>query len=94
VVVLGIVGTWVLLDAWKLYRSGTTHEKNGLTRLAKWVHTLRIPRTMFYCKSAKAHISWLVTVPIGFATGMLAATIAVGGFIAVRPCTISRRCPR
>jgi len=83
VVVLGIVGTWVLLDAWKLYRSGTTHEEERLTRLAKWVHKLRIPGTMFYCKSAKAHISWLVTVPIGFATGMLAATIAVGGFIGV-----------
>ena len=51
--------------------------------MARWVHKLRIPGTMFYCKSAKAQISWLVTIPIGFATGMLAATIAVGGFIGV-----------
>jgi uncharacterized membrane protein YfcA len=83
VVVLGIVGTWVLLDAWKLYKSGNTDDEERLTRLARRVHRLHIPGTMFYCKSAKAHISWLITIPIGFATGMLAATIAVGGFVGV-----------
>ena len=83
VVVLGIVGTWVLLDAWKLYRSRATRSEEQLTRLAKRVQKLHIPGTMFYCKSAKAQISWLVTIPIGFATGLLAATIAVGGFVGV-----------
>jgi hypothetical protein len=38
---------------------------------------------MVYFKSAKAKISFLVTIPLGFATGMLAATIAVGGFVGV-----------
>ncbi|KAF0135531.1 MAG: hypothetical protein FD153_2086 [Rhodospirillaceae bacterium] len=38
---------------------------------------------MIYLKSIKAHVSFLVTIPMGFATGMLAATIAVGGFIGV-----------
>jgi uncharacterized membrane protein YfcA len=82
-VVLAIVGAWVLWDAWKIYKAGNTSAEEKPTRLALWIHRLHIPGTMFYSKAAKAHISWLVTVPIGFATGMLAATIAVGGFIGV-----------
>jgi hypothetical protein len=38
---------------------------------------------MVYFKSLNARISVLFTIPLGFATGMLAATIAVGGFIGV-----------
>ncbi len=38
---------------------------------------------MVYFKSINARISVLFTIPLGFATGMLAATIAVGGFIGV-----------
>jgi len=38
---------------------------------------------MIYFKSLNARVSVLFTIPIGFATGMLAATIAVGGFIGV-----------
>jgi hypothetical protein len=38
---------------------------------------------MMYFKSLNAKISVLFTIPLGFATGMLAATIAVGGFIGV-----------
>ena len=34
-------------------------------------------------KTANVRISMWFTIPIGFATGMLAATIAVGGFIGV-----------
>jgi uncharacterized membrane protein YfcA len=83
VVVLAVVGIWVLLDAWKVYRSGSAGAEEKPNRLALWVHSLRVPGTMFYCKAARAHISWLVTIPIGLATGMLAATIAVGGFIGV-----------
>jgi hypothetical protein len=38
---------------------------------------------MVYFKSLNARVSVLFTIPLGFATGMLAATIAVGGFIGV-----------
>jgi hypothetical protein len=38
---------------------------------------------MVYFKSINARVSVLFTIPLGFATGMLAATIAVGGFIGV-----------
>jgi len=38
---------------------------------------------MVYFKSLNARISVLFTIPLGFATGLLAATIAVGGFIGV-----------
>ncbi len=83
VVVLAIVGTWVMIDAWKLYRRGATEQEEEITRLARWVHCVRWLGPRFYSHGAKAHIPWLITLPIGFATGMLAATIAVGGFIGV-----------
>ena len=38
---------------------------------------------MVYFKALNARISVLFTIPLGFATGMLAATIAVGGFVGV-----------
>lgn len=83
VVVLAIVGTWVIIDAWNLYRNGTSGDDEKTTRLARWVHQVRWMGPRFYSKGAKAHIPWLITLPIGFATGMLAATIAVGGFVGV-----------
>jgi uncharacterized protein len=83
VVVLAIVGTWVMVDAWGLHRRGATHQDEQITRLARWVHQVRWLGPRFYSHGAKAHIPWLVTLPIGFATGMLAATIAVGGFVGV-----------
>lgn len=82
VIVLAIVGTYVLWDAWRLHRSGHTEEEN-VSRLARWVQSIEIPGTMVYFKSLNARVSVLFTIPIGFATGMLAATIAVGGFIGV-----------
>ena len=54
-----------------------------LTRLARWVQSVKIPGTMIYSKGAQAEISVLFLVPIGFATGFLASAIAVGGFIGV-----------
>jgi uncharacterized membrane protein YfcA len=83
VVILGIVGTFVLRDAWKTYKSGSTHEEEKVTKIAKWVQSINIPGTMVYFKSLNARVSVLFTIPLGFATGMLAATIAVGGFIGV-----------
>lgn len=83
VVVLAIVGTWVMLDAVKLYRRGSTGDDEEVTRLARWVHQVRWLGPRFWSTGAKAHIPWLVTLPIGFATGLLASTIAVGGFVGV-----------
>lgn len=83
VIILAVVGIFVLRDAWQTYRSGNTHEEEKLTKIAKWVQSVNIPGTMVYFKSLNARISVLFTIPLGFATGMLAATIAVGGFIGV-----------
>jgi uncharacterized protein len=82
VVVLAIVGGYVLRDAWRMYRSEDP-DREKITRLAKWVQSVHIPGTMMYFKSIDARISVLFTIPLGFATGLLAATIAVGGFIGV-----------
>lgn len=83
VVVLATVGSFVLRDAWKIYKSGNTHEEEKAGKLARWIQSIHIPGTMVYFKSLNARVSILFTIPIGFATGMLAATIAVGGFIGV-----------
>jgi len=81
VIVLTVVGGYVLCDAWKS-KSGRS-EVEGASQLALWMQSVHIPGTMMYFKSIDARISVLFTLPIGFFTGMLAATIAVGGFIGV-----------
>src|SRR4030043_1057649 len=83
VVVLGIVGTIVLRDALKSHKSRNANEKEKVTKLARRVQSINIPGTMVYFKSINAKVSVLMTIPLGFATGMLAATIAVGGFLGV-----------
>jgi hypothetical protein len=85
VVVLGIVGGFVLRDAIRERRGETAEEPTTreLTPLVRWVRNLEIPGTMIYFKSMDARVSFLVLAPLGFATGLLAATIAVGGFIGV-----------
>ncbi len=83
VVILAVVGGFVLRDAWKTYKSGNAYEEEKTGKLAKWVQSINIPGTMVYFKSLNARVSILFTIPLGFATGMLAATIAVGGFIGV-----------
>ncbi len=83
VIILAVVGGFVLKDALKTYKSGNLHEEEKVTKLARWVQSINIPGTMVYFKSLNARISVLFTIPLGFATGMLAATIAVGGFIGV-----------
>ncbi|MEO5336278.1 MAG: sulfite exporter TauE/SafE family protein [Magnetospirillum sp. WYHS-4] len=83
VIVLGIVGGYVLKDAWKIYRTGAQDAEETAGPLARWIQSIHIPGTMMYFESMKARVSVLVTIPLGFATGMLAATIAVGGFVGV-----------
>jgi len=83
VIVLSIVGGFVLRDALTVYRSGNMHAEEQTSRLARWVQSIEIPGTMIHFKTANVRISVLFTVPLGLATGILAATIAVGGFIGV-----------
>lgn len=85
VVILAIVGGYVLRDAIKIYKSGGSAGgvEHHVTKAALWVQSINIPGTMMYFPSIGTKISVLFTIPLGFATGMLAATIAVGGFIGV-----------
>ncbi|AAZ98566.1 membrane protein, putative [Thiobacillus denitrificans ATCC 25259] len=86
VVTLAIVGGFVFKDYRKLKAlddAGQGEEAAPLTRLARWVQSVRIPGTMIYSRGAQAEISILFLIPIGFATGFLASAIAVGGFIGV-----------
>jgi hypothetical protein len=82
VVVLAVVGGFVLRDYRKL-RLLDHDLPVEMPRLARWVLSVRIPGTMVHFKAIDAPVSLLFVLPIGFATGMLAATIAVGGFIGV-----------
>ncbi len=84
VIVLAIVGGFVLRDAFRSMRKGNHDmEEEKITKIARWLQSINIPGTMVYFKSIDKKISILFTIPLGFATGMLAATIAVGGFIGV-----------
>ena len=87
VVVLGIVGGFVLRDYFKLKAQDALGlgeaEDFKLTAAARWIQSINIPGTMMTFHTANMRVSLLFLVPIGFATGMLAATIAVGGFIGV-----------
>lgn len=80
VVVLITVGGYVFYDAWKISRSGAPDDK--MPPLAAWLQTIHLP-PMIHFKSVDIRISLWFTIPVGLATGMLAATIAVGGFIGV-----------
>ena len=83
VVVLSVVGGFVLRDAIKVYRSGETEAPDKVSRLARWVQSVEIPGTMMHFRTANVRVSALFTLPLGFATGLLASAIAVGGFIGV-----------
>ena len=84
VMVLAIVGVVILRDAWREKRHTVDNIfEPRVTRLAKWVHGLHIPGTMMHFNSIGTTVSLLVLAPLGFATGLLAASIAVGGFIGV-----------
>jgi len=78
-VVLVFVGGYVLYDAYKLSKGG---EEAKTSKLALRMQQIKIP-PMIHFKVAKITLSAWVTIPVGLFTGMLAATIAVGGFIGV-----------
>jgi uncharacterized membrane protein YfcA len=73
VFILAVVGGFILRDALKSRNAGTTDAPEQLTKIAKWTQSVNIPYTMVYFKSLNARISILFTIPLGFATGTLAA---------------------
>lgn len=79
VAVLVIVGGYVFYDAWKISKTGGGEQ---VSRLALKLQSINLP-PMITFKTANVRISLWFTIPIGFATGLLAATIAVGGFVGV-----------
>ncbi len=79
VIILVTVGSFVYRDAVKLKKSGA-EEKT--TKIAKWVQSVNL-WPMINFKHSGLRISFWFTAPLGFATGMMAATIAVGGFAGV-----------
>lgn len=83
VIVLSIVGSFVLRDVVRTLRTGSEGADDQLSALARWVQSIEIPGTMMQFGPARCRVSVLFTIPLGLATGMLAATIAVGGFIGV-----------
>jgi len=80
VLVLLIVGGSVMRDA--LRSKNRTESTVQPEKRTLWAQKLNIP-PMLRFKTANTRVSFWLTVPLGFATGMLAATIAVGGFIGV-----------
>jgi len=78
-VILLTVGSYVFYDAWK---SKKNPGPERISRLALALQRINIPPMMNF-KTAGLRISMWITIPVGLATGLLAATIAVGGFVGV-----------
>jgi len=79
VFILVTVGGYVFRDAMKISKSGGEEKPS---KLALAIQKINIP-PMIHLKTANVRISVWFTVPVGFATGLMAATIAVGGFVGV-----------
>ncbi|MFO7605378.1 MAG: sulfite exporter TauE/SafE family protein [Desulfurivibrionaceae bacterium] len=77
--VLVVVGGFIARDAYKMSKGDG---ETKVPKLALALMKLNIPPMMNF-KVAKVRISAWITIPVGLLTGMLAATIAVGGFIGV-----------
>jgi uncharacterized membrane protein YfcA len=80
VIILTIIGIYMFIDSRKSMKSGEKGE--AVSRLARFVQRVRIP-PMIHFKRADTTVSLWVTVPVGLACGLMAATIAVGGFVGV-----------
>lgn len=79
VAVLLVVGSYVFRDAINHSKRSGSERISGFPQKLQNIH---IP-PMIHFKTANVRISAWFTIPVGFATGMLAATIAVGGFVGV-----------
>ncbi len=79
VAVLVLVGGYVFYDAWTSSKSNLGDQ---VSKLALRLQKINLP-PMIHFKTANVTISLWFTIPVGLATGMLAATIAVGGFVGV-----------
>ena len=79
VAVLVIVGGYAFYDAMKSSKGSGTDQTPALALKLQKINLW----PMIHFKTANVRISLWFTIPVGFATGMLAATIAVGGFIGV-----------
>ena len=79
VIVLTTIGGYVFYDAFRIQNSGGIEKKSKLSLVLKKIN---LPPQV-KLKVADSIISIWFIIPIGFLTGMLAATIAVGGFIGV-----------
>ena len=80
VVVLVLVGSFVFRDAVKIKKSGG--DTGETPRLAMRLQKIELWPMMTFPR-ANLRISLWFIIPVALATGMLAATIAVGGFIGV-----------
>ena len=79
VIVLTTIGGYVFYDAFRTQNTGGIEKKSKLSLVLKKIN---LP-PQANLKVADSIISIWFIIPIGFFTGMLAATIAVGGFIGV-----------
>ena len=76
---MSAIGTYTLLDGRRAAQQGIDDTTSALAEKVKKLNIW----PMITFKEANSRISLWVTLPFGFATGFLAATIAVGGFIGV-----------
>ncbi|MCL6634530.1 MAG: sulfite exporter TauE/SafE family protein [Peptococcaceae bacterium] len=77
--ILSVLGLYIFFDALGSMRGKKASTE---TALAEKVKRFRLAPVLNF-KTADTRISVWITVPVGLCTGMLAATIAVGGFIGV-----------
>lgn len=80
VLVLVVVGGYVMRDAFKM--KSLSGDAVVIPSFAKRLQKIEL-WPMFTFKTANVRISMWFLIPVALATGMLAATIAVGGFIGV-----------
>ena len=78
-VVLVVVGSYILKDALRSSHSGKDDDEST-PPLARKLQSINLPPMISFPKSG-LRISLWFTLPVGIATGMLAATIAVGSLI-------------
>ncbi|MFZ5646236.1 MAG: sulfite exporter TauE/SafE family protein [Bacillota bacterium] len=77
--ILTVLGIYIFSDAIRSVRGKT---EDSSSKLADKILGFKVPPVIHF-KTANRRVSLWVTVPVGLGTGMLAATIAVGGFIGV-----------